>query len=371
MSKKLNVAVLCGGQSAEHEISIISARNIVAALDENKYQTYVIYITKTGKWFLLDSPTAFAAATAPSDIHLSLTSHPITLTFGDDTRSILFLNDLDRHLIFDVTFPVLHGTHGEDGTMQGLLELANLPYVGAGVLGSAVCMDKEITKILLHAAGIPVANWLTYSADEIRKVNYETVVEKLGSPFFIKPANTGSSVGIHKVKSAAEFIPAIESACGYDYKILFEQFISGREIECSVLGNENPKASLPAEIITRHEFYSYEAKYLDPNGAELIIPAKLTDKLIKRIQTTATKAYKILNCEGMARVDFFITPDDEIILNEANTIPGFTQISMYPKMWEASGLPYNTLLDQLIALAQAHFARNRVLSKARNIPQYA
>ncbi len=372
MSKKLNLAVICGGQSAEHEISVISARNIVAALDAEKYQIYVIYINKAGKWFLVDAATAFVAAKDQADIDLTMTVHPITLALGDVTKSLIFLNDLNRNLIFDVVFPVLHGTHGEDGAMQGLLELANLPYVGAGILGSAVCMDKDVTKILLHAAGIPVANWLTYSADEVQKINYDTVAAKLGVPFFIKPVNTGSSVGISKIKSATEFMPAINSALEYDYKILFEQFIPGREVECSVLGNGNPKASLPGEIVvTRHEFYTYEAKYLDPNGAELIIPAKLSDKVIAKIQETATKAYKVLNCEGMARVDFFVTADDQVILNEANTIPGFTQISMYPKLWEATGLPYSALLDQLIALAQEHFARNRVLVKARNAPQYA
>lgn len=370
MNKKLNLAVICGGQSAEHEISIISARNVVAALDINKYQVSVIYITKSGQWFLLDSAPAFVAATDPCDIHLSLTSYPVTLAFGDSAKSILFIEDLARNLRFDVAFPVLHGTQGEDGAMQGLLELANIPYVGSGILGSAICMDKEISKILLHAAGIPVAKWLTFAADEINTINYETVVEKLGSPFFIKPANTGSSVGISKIKSPAEFMPAITTALEYDYKILFEEYILGREIECSVLGNGDPQASLLGEIITRHEFYTYEAKYLDPQGAELVIPAKLPESLIIKIQEIAKKAYKVLNCEGMARIDFFVGTEGRIILNEANTIPGFTQISMYPKLWEATGLSYQVLLDQLIVFAQDHFARNRILVKARKSPCY-
>jgi len=260
-----------------------------------------------------------------------------------------------------VVFPVLHGPYGEDGTIQGLLELANIPYVGAGVLGSAISMDKDVMKRLFREAGIPVVKFLVFTHNSLEKIDFDWVRDKLGLPFFIKPANLGSSIGMNKVKKKEEFQPALEEAFQYDNKILVEEYIEGREIECSVLGNHNPVASLPGEIISRHEFYSYEAKYLDNKGAILEIPARLSQKLIRKIQNLSIKVFKVACCKGMARVDFFLKQNKEIIVNELNTIPGFTRVSMYPKLWEASGISYPELIDRLIQLALERFQEKKRL----------
>ena len=261
----------------------------------------------------------------------------------------------------DVVFPVLHGPFGEDGTIQGLLKLAGLPFVGAGVLGSAVGMDKDVMKRLLREARISVPKFLTFhrhGADEIR---FDAVKRQLGVPVFVKPANLGSSVGISKANSSSALARAVKEAFRYDSKILVEEHIQGREIECSILGNDNPIASLPGEIVTRHDFYSYEAKYLDKKGAELMIPAKLPAPVAKTIQETAIDTFKVLCCEGMARVDFFLRGRNEVLVNEINTIPGFTQISMYPKLWEASGISYPKLIDRLIQLALDRSRKEKAL----------
>jgi D-alanine-D-alanine ligase len=265
----------------------------------------------------------------------------------------------------DVVFPVLHGPFGEDGTVQGLLKLANLPFVGAGVLASAVGMDKDVMKRLLRDAKIPIAKFLVFERSEASKINLADVKRMLGFPFFVKPANLGSSVGISKVSVNKQFDSAISEAFRYDSKILIEENISGREIECSVLGNESPVASLPGEIITRHDFYSYDAKYLDENGAQLIVPAVLPKFIGKGIQELAVRTFKTLACEGMARVDFFLRDNRQIFVNEINTIPGFTQISMYPKLWEASGIPYSKLIDRLIRLALERFRKEQKLRTSR------
>lgn len=355
MKKKLNVAVLCGGQSSEHEVSIESSKNVIQALDKQQYEILVILITKKGEWVLLDTPdTILKNATMQ---HLSVTPAGSRLAFNLGNNQPFLKLDENVPLHIDVVFPVLHGSHGEDGTLQGFLELINTPYVGTGTLGSAVCMDKEVTKHLLSEAGIPLAKWMVVR----QEIDFEAVIEKLGLPFFVKPANTGSSVGISKVKNAEDFAQALMLAKKYDHKIILEEYIEGREIECAVLGNGAPEASLPGEIIPHHEFYSYEAKYLDPLGASLKTPAELSPQLIEKIQTLAKQAFSVLCCEGMARVDFFLTRDECIFLNEANTIPGFTQISMYPKLWAVSGLHYSALLDRLIQLALEKFHRNRIL----------
>jgi D-alanine-D-alanine ligase len=250
-----------------------------------------------------------------------------------------------------VIFPVLHGPYGEDGTVQGLLKLANIPFVGAGVLGSAVGMDKDVMKRLLRDAKIPIAHFLTLYEYNRHQFTFEDLVKEVALPFFVKPANLGSSVGISKVKNKEDFDAAIDTAFLYDRKILIEEFVPGREIVCSVLGNDNPIASLPGEIVPNHEFYSYEAKYLDTEGANYKTPVELPQPLVEKIQQMAIDACRVLCCEGMARVDLFLKENGELIVNEINTIPGFTKISMYPKLWVASGLPYSELLDRLIALA--------------------
>lgn len=358
-----NIAILCGGKSVEHEVSLISAQNVIAALDKNKYQIKTIFINKAGSWFLLNSPDLLQKI-KPNDLDNEQYSHKLSINIGDK-KSLLNLAQNKENIPIDIIFPVLHGSNGEDGLMQGFLELADVPYVGAGVLGSAICMDKAIAKNLLRAARVPVAKFLVFSAHE--KIDHDKVIKRLGLPLFVKPANTGSSVGIVKVKKANELEFAINQARKFDNKIIIEEFIAGREIECAVLGNGKPQASLPGEIIpkSKHEFYTYEAKYLDPEGAELFAPANLPKPIIKKIQNLAKKVFSILNCEGMARIDFFLTPDNKIYLNEANTIPGFTQISMYPKLWTVTGLPYAKLIDKLVDLAFDRYKQKQTISTNR------
>ena len=261
----------------------------------------------------------------------------------------------------DVVFPVLHGAFGEDGTVQGLLKLADLPFVGAGVLGSAVGMDKDVAKRLLRDAGIAIARFLVFQVWQREEIHYADIVSQLGLPLFIKPANAGSSVGVAKVTDEGQFAAAIDDAFRFDRKILIEEAIVGREVECAVLGNDRPEASAIGEIIPAHDFYSYAAKYIDENGAVLAIPAQLSEEAVRKVQKTAILAYQTLCCEGMARVDFFLKSDNTVVVNEINTIPGFTAISMYPKLWEISGLSYPALIDRLIRLAlERHEAEHRL-----------
>lgn len=361
MKRKIRVAILCGGKSAEHEISLLSAKNIVEAIDKEKYDVVLIGIDKKGRWYLTEDQRLLQRVVTPKPIRFDQASNALAMVPGNKAPQWIRLSSRRAQRAIDVVFPVLHGPFGEDGTVQGLLKLANVPFVGAGVLGSAVGMDKDVMKRLLRDAGLPTARFLVFDQSTSEKVNFELVTHELGLPVFIKPANLGSSVGIHKVKHGDEFDRAVKDAFRYDNKILIEEYIQGREIECSVLGNERPMASVPGEIIPRHEFYSYEAKYLDENGALLEIPAKLPPDIIKEIQETAVKAFKVLCCEGMARVDFFLRDNREVIVNEINTIPGFTKISMYPKMWEASGISYTELIDRLIQLAIERFDREKKL----------
>ena len=319
MAKKIRVAVLFGGKSAEHEVSIRSAKNVVAALDPKKYDVTEIKISKSARW--VPSESLFES--------------------------------------IDVVFPVLHGPFGEDGTVQGLLKLANIPFVGPSVLGSAVGMDKDVAKRLLRDAGIPVSKFLVVTKND--PVSFVVAKKKLGLPLFIKPANMGSSVGVNKVKSKKEFDDAISKALQYDTKVMIEEFIKGREMECAMLGNESPVASVVGEIIPHHEFYSYDAKYIDDDGAGIEFPAKISKTIQKKIQTLAVRTFKTLACEGMSRVDFFLKADGEVLVNEINTITGFTSISMYPKLWEASGIPPKKLVDTLITLAIARFKRDAKL----------
>lgn len=349
--KKIRVGIIFGGRSAEHEVSIQSAKNVVSALDKNKYETVLIYIGKNGQWFLNDSPKALLETSIKDE-----TSKFLQKSFS--------ITDTNSSKNIDVIFPVLHGTFGEDGTIQGLLKLMNLPFVGPSVLSSAVGMDKDVSKRLLQQAKIPVAKFMVLRVGET--VNFEEARTKLGLPLFIKPANLGSSIGISKAKNEKEFSKGIKEAFEYDNKILIEEFIKGREIECSVLGNENPVASVPGEVIPTHEFYSYDAKYLDENGAILKIPAELPELLIKKIQKLAVATYKTLCAEGMSRVDMFLTEKGQVYVNEINTIPGFTKISMYPKLWEASGITYSELLDKLIILALERFEKEKALKISRN-----
>lgn len=362
VNKKIRVGVLFGGKSAEHEISLLSAQSVIDSLDKKKYEVVLIGINKAGEWFLHDDRDhCLLHAEDPKRICLTAPKENVALVAKKAGNPLVSLSGgrLDRAV--DVIFPVLHGTYGEDGTIQGLLKLANIPFVGAGILASAVGMDKDFMKRLLRDAGIPIAKFLTLYAHTIQKTSFEEIEAVVGVPFFVKPANAGSSVGISKVNHKQDFFQKVAFALEFDHKILIEETIVGREIECAVLGNEEPVASLPGEIIPQHEFYSYEAKYLDDQGALLEIPAKLTQAQVEAIQALAVKAYQVLGCEGMARVDMFLRKNGEILVNEINTIPGFTKISMYPKLWAASGLAYPELLDRLIELALQRFQKEGTL----------
>jgi len=378
--KKLRIGILFGGRSGEHEVSLLSAASVLNAIDKEKYDVVPVGITKEGRWLTADDAQSLLEGKLVIEPrHLragdpEITQPAAVLARGEavvvppepvhrqnglvpfQTDTPLARRASDRAINVDVIFPVLHGTFGEDGTIQGLLELADIPYVGAGVLGSAAGMDKDIMKSLFIAAGLPIVKHVTIlrSAWEKEPKPIERIVgSKLKYPVFVKPANLGSSVGISKAHNRKELGPAIEEAAKFDRKIVIEQGVGGkknkaREIECSVLGNDEPIASIPGEIIPIKEFYDYNAKYLD-EGSELIIPAKITKAETKKVQELAVRAFKAVDCSGLARVDFLMDPATrKIWVNEINTMPGFTAISMYPKLWAASGLEYSELIDRLI-----------------------
>ena len=406
------MGVIFGGKSTEHEVSLLSAKNVIAALDREKYEPVLIGIDKEGKWHRSSGADYLLNSENPKLIALNKqVSEEVGLMTGEKRELVVVETDEKQPL--DVVFPVLHGPLGEDGTVQGLLRIMDIPFVGPSVIGSAIGMDKDVQKRLLRDAGIPVAKFLVLRhgeksfdspfsplsispflrgrAESARQggskgFSFSAVVRELGLPLFVKPANAGSSVGVSKVKSGADFKKAVDEAFRYDSKILIEEAIDGREIECAVLGNENPIASVAGEVKPNHEFYSYEAKYIDDNGAVCDIPAKLPPALMKKVQETAIATFKTLECEGMARVDMFVTgvssppfppkadPSSggqegelkrgsvRILVNEINTIPGFTKISMYPKLWEASGIKYSELIDRLIQLALARAKREKKLA---------
>lgn len=364
MMSKQKVGVIFGGKSSEHEVSLQSAKNIIEAVDREVYDVVLIGIDKKGKWHLFSESSYLLHADDPKLIRLNTPIAPITLTFGDAGGKLLHAETGEVLERIDVAFPIVHGTSGEDGSLQGMFRLANLPFVGPDVLGSAVCMDKDIAKRLLQFAGINVAKGLTFHRTEQDQINYEKVVEALGEALFIKPANQGSSVGVNKATSKENFEQAIAEAFKYDHKLIVEEAIDGREIECSVLGNEQPIVSLPGEILPQTEFYSYDSKYIDDDGADLQVPAKLPEALEKKVQQTCLKAYKTLACEGLARVDVFVTAEEKVYVNEINTLPGFTKISMYPKLWEVSGLSYTALITRLIELAFERYNRDQMLQSS-------
>lgn len=361
MEKKLQLSVLCGGQSTEHEVSVRSARNVVAALDQKKYDITVIFIDHQGGWHRVERTKDFLATTAETILKL-VDTEPITVVLGGKEKPWLSLTASARRYQVDCVFPVLHGTNGEDGTLQGLLELLNLPYVGSDAQSSAICMEKDVSKHLLRAANIPTADWHTVYPNDKTDGLYQKLTARFGvSTLFVKPASLGSSVGTGPVATAQQLQQAITTALRYDERAIIEPRIYGREIECSVLGNGEPRASLPGEIIPHHDFYSYEAKYLNPEGASTVAPAQVAPDVIENIQRMAVAAFKAVHCAGMARVDFFLVDDKQLMVNEINTIPGFTNISMYPKMWEASGLTYHNLLDELINLAMERYQQQQSL----------
>lgn len=371
--KRTRVGVLFGGRSGEHEISLRSALTVMSAMDPARYEIVPIGIGRDGRWYLernalkmLAEKTPHLAALSAGGTQVTLLPHPEgqalvatpsssdgAMMAGRDARPTAAQDTIPG---LDVVFPVLHGTYGEDGTVQGLLELAGIAYVGAGVLGSAVGMDKDASKRLLREAGVPVVRYFA-----IDRIDYHETPElgarlarKLGFPVFVKPNALGSSIGITRVKRAADVKAALDDAFQYDRKALIEAACEGREFECSVLGNDRPEASVPGEVLVKgaHDFYDYESKYVDAEGSMTKIPADLPTAKAKKISAMAVAAFKALSLRGMARVDFLASRDlREIYVNEVNTIPGFTSISMYPKLWEASGLPLQKLIDRLIELA--------------------
>ncbi|MBN2060925.1 MAG: D-alanine--D-alanine ligase [Deltaproteobacteria bacterium] len=357
--KRINIAVIFGGKSAEHEVSLQSAKNVYDALNKEKYNPVLIGIDKSGSWLLYERSQFLINENDPKSIRLNKSDDSISVN-PENGFIVSNRSGSGSQISIDVAFPILHGPFGEDGTVQGLLKLANIPFVGASVLGSAVGMDKDIMKRLLREAKLPTPKFITLRSDD-PVPDFSGVVKRLGLPFFIKPANMGSSVGVSKVHGKEEYEQSMKKAFSFDLKILIEEFIHGREIECSVLGNNDPIASVPGEIKTRHDFYSYESKYIDEKGAILEIPANVSGSISNKIRELSIKAFKTLSCEGLGRVDFFLGQNEKVFINEINTIPGFTKISMYPKLWEASGISYEGLIDRLLELAFERFEKEKNL----------
>jgi D-alanine-D-alanine ligase len=362
--KRLRIGVLFGGRSGEHEVSLASAASVVRGLDPDKYEVVPIGITKEGHWLIGTS----AQKMLPEVLR---TGQRVTMSADPTDAALVRLDGSGGGQRIDVVFPVMHGTFGEDGTIQGLLDLAGLPFVGAGVLGSAIAMDKDVAKKLLQAAKIPVVPWVCIRRDEWER-NEHIVIHEIEKafpyPLFVKPATLGSSVGMTKVHSRQELAPALNLASEFAMKILVERAINAREIEVSVLGNHDPQASIPGEIVPHREFYDYAAKYLE-EGTKLLIPADLKPVQVKKFQHLAVQAFRALELSGMARVDFFLGKEGgKIYLNEVNTIPGFTSISMYPKLWEASSIPFPQLIDKLIELALEQHAEKARTKYAIELP---
>lgn len=361
----IRVGVLYGGRSGEHDVSRCSAASVISFLDRSRYHVTAIGIDRDGRWYVQDKPEIIEDNDFGHILKLNKTGNWTVNHYESNGKLCIRNCESKSEVEVDVVFPVVHGTFCEDGTLQGLLELAMVPYVGADVCGSAVGMDKDIAKRLLREAGIPVVPWI-----KVRKTDWtdnpvkvtDSIIAQFGFPCFIKPCNAGSSVGISKVKTAADLTHAINEAFEWDSVVLVEKSVNAREIEFSVLGNEKPEVSGPGEIRPHHEFYSYEAKYIDSDGAELLIPAELDKPKSEEMGRIAVDAFLALNCSGMARVDFFLDRDSgNFFLNEINTLPGFTSISMYPKLWQYSGLAYDRLLDKLIALAFERRANRNML----------
>ncbi|MGI8968698.1 MAG: D-alanine--D-alanine ligase family protein [Chloroflexota bacterium] len=357
---RIRVGVLFGGRSGEHEVSIASATSIVRALDPEKYEAVPIGITRQGQWLIVDSPqellTAEKQHKLPDGVEVlaDVAQQEIVRRNGH--------SDVVRYQAADVVFPAMHGTYGEDGSIQGLLELTNIPYVGSGVAGSALAMDKVLMKHALSAAGLPGVAFCLVTRPEWRRdreVTLGRLESKLEYPMFVKPCNLGSSVGISKAHDRIELIEALETAARYDRRIIVEQGLDVREVECSVLGNDDPQVSMPGEVIAQHEFYDYEAKYTE-GLSQLIVPAQLTAEQTRTVRDMAQRAFLAIDAAGLARIDFFIRRSDgTVLVNEINTMPGFTDTSWYPKLWEASGLSYPEIIDRLIQLAIERHAENQ------------
>lgn len=343
MPGKINVGILFGGKSVEHEISVRSATNVAANIDKAKYNVELVGIDKKGGWYHCASVNQEITKGDPLSLRLSSKGH-------------FFYNlSRDEEILLDVIFPVLHGTDGEDGSIQGMLTTSGIPCVGSGVQGSANSMDKYISKRLLKEAGVPVSKFLYANFRQRDSLNFQDIATAVGVPFIIKPACLGSSVGVSKISNESEFTKAVQNTFTYDNEVIFEEFIEGRELECGIIGNSQPIATNPGEVVVSgdYAFYSYEAKYLDPNAAQIIIPAKVPDQIKNSIKYWSVAAYQALNCADYARVDLFLKADGTILINEINTIPGFTDSSMFPMLWNDAGISYTALITKLIEMSLA------------------
>jgi D-alanine-D-alanine ligase len=368
MARRIRVGVVFGGRSGEHEVSLLSARSILDALDRERYEPVLLGIDHAGRWHLQDAARALLDAPG-APLRLDASTPKLAVSPGPELAPDTLVPGSAREVAasvgpLDVFFPVVHGTYGEDGTLQGLFEMAGAPYVGSGVLGSSAGMDKDVARRLLRDAGLPVVDWLLVRArDRDPDTVAGRVAEAFGYPCFVKPANMGSSVGVSKVRDPSGLAAALDVAFRYDTRVVLERGLEVRELECAVLGNERPEASVLGEVIPSHEFYSYEAKYLDEHGAALEIPARVSEHQAQEARAMAVRAFEALDLAGLARVDFFLEKaTGRWYVNEVNTLPGFTRISMYPKLWEASGVSYGALVDRLLALALERHRARRALS---------
>lgn len=362
---KLRVGIIFGGRSAEHEVSLQSARNIVDALDRSRFEPVLIGIDKQGHWHLNDTSNFLINQENPALIALNQSNRELAVVPGKASGQLV--ETCGRELLghVDVIFPIVHGTLGEDGCLQGLLRMADLPFVGSDVLGSAVCMDKDISKRLLRDAGLAVTPFVTLTRANRGRHDFAQVRAALGLPLFVKPANQGSSVGVSKVEDEAQYQAAVELALGFDHKVLVESAVRGREIECAVLGNDQPIASGCGEIVVGSGFYSYDSKYIDEQAAQVVVPAAIGHEASERIRALAIEAFQVLGCSGLARVDVFLTDSGQVLINEINSLPGFTRISMYPKLWQAAGMSYSELVSRLIELALQRHGERQALKITR------
>ncbi|MBT1706182.1 D-alanine--D-alanine ligase family protein [Chryseosolibacter indicus] len=356
MSKTKKVAILYGGRSVEHGVSVNSARNIFEYINKDLFEPLPIGISKTGQWFLTSGVT--------KDIEQG---KALGLILDAQRPGFTLLSSGDRIKV-DIIFPVLHGTDGEDGSIQGLIKAMDIPMVGTGVLGSSMSMNKIVAKRLLKEAGIPVTNFVTFHYTEKDKISFKSISEKIGVPFMVKSASLGSSVGVSKVKDEETFKTAVDEAFRYDDYMIAEEFVVGREIECAILGNHPPQASYPGEVVinSKYEFYTFDAKYVDPDAVKIELPAKLEPAEAERIRELSVKAYEALSCEDFSRVDLFLTQDGKIYINEINTIPGFTNSSMYPMMWKERGIGFTDLISRLLELAQERYDRSKRIERDFN-----
>lgn len=353
MSKKKKVAILYGGRSVEHGVSVNSARNIFEYLDKGQFEPVPIGISTTGQWFL--------TAGVSKDM---TQGKPLGLLLDPANAGFMLLSSGDRFKT-DIIFPVLHGTDGEDGSIQGLIKAMDIPMVGTSVLGSSMAMNKIVAKRLLKEAGLPVTDFMTFRYDEKDKISFSAISKKLGLPFMVKSASLGSSVGVSKVKTKKDFTAAVDEAFRYDQEMIAEEYVSGREIECAVLGNYPPEASYPGEVVIskKYEFYTFDAKYVDPDAVRIDVPAKLSKPVAEKIRKASVKAFEALHCEDFSRIDLFLDKKGKIYINEINTIPGFTNSSMYPVMWKERGVGFSELITRLLNLAQERYDRSKRIER--------